>query len=298
MTMKNISLLLFCVSLSTLGFSQTQKYLLTTERTTQVLQKYTPGAFRIRTVIVDDVADSTKSKQYTVDSDVEDVASLNGKFTVIGRYYYQSYKDRIAEAYQLLDENYLKSKGVETYAKTFYPLLYSESNNQYYLDAGQISLIGECGTSAEVVEIISAINKAGYKTSDSNGKHIITTVNGNIILTSDILNAVQKGNTKYIDDISSSVKTFNQQLTQAQPLVDKLAGHYKAHRARTMTTDRLALWKQDFLKADGILKKMNSLKGAEKENITNFNEQFSTETLNKYNDFWGVVKGSKEVLGL
>jgi hypothetical protein len=296
--MKKVYLLLFYVSLSTLGLSQTEKYLLTTERTTQVLQKYTPGSFRIRNVIADDFTDTTKSKKYTVDADVEDVASLNGKFTVIGRYYYQSYKDRIAKAYQLLDEDYLKSKGVETYAKTFYPLLYSESDNQYYLDAGQVSLIGESGTSAAVVEIISAINKAGYKTSDSNGRYIITTINGNIVLTSDILNAVQKGNTKYIDDISLSVKVFNQQLTQAQPLVDKLAGHFKAHRARTMTSDRIALWKQDVLKADGILKKMNSLKGAEKENITNFNEQFSTETLNRYNDFWGVVKGSKEVLGL
>lgn len=296
--MKTFFSLLFFVSASTLGFSQTEKYILSTERTTQVLQRYTPGSFRVRTVLAEAGPDSTKAKTYTVDSDVEDITSLTGSFTVVGRYYYQSYKDRVSEAYQLVDEESLQKKGIETYAKTFYPLLYNESTGEYFLDAGHVSLIGECGTSAEVAGVISTINKAGYKTSELNGRHMISTVNGNIVLTSDILNAVKNGNTKYIDEISQSVKVFKQQLTQAKPLIEKLAGHYKAHRARTMTNDRLAIWKQDLLKADGILKKMNSLKGAEKENIANFNEQFSTETLNEYNDFWGVVKGSKEVLGV
>jgi hypothetical protein len=295
--MKTI-LLLLCSSISTIVLGQGDNYLLSKERTSQVMKKYSPGTFVIYTVAVEKMESSDSVKIYMKDTEIDDVTSLEGEFTVIGQFLIQEYNTKEFVRGQLINREFLEKRGEETSGKAFYPLLYNQAKNEYYLDKGYVSFIYECGTKGDINSILSTINKAGFKTSDSNGDYIISTVNGNITLTADIVEAVKNGNTKYINDISSSVKTFKQLIIESQPLMDKLAGHYNAHRSRTMTNDRLALWKQDVIKADGVLKKMNSLKGAEKENIVNFNYQIPTETLKKYNDFWGVVNGSKQVLGL
>jgi hypothetical protein len=298
--MKTLYLTQLCISFSTLVLGQGDNYQLNKERTSQVFKKYSPGTFQVYTVMVEEIvsADSTRSKKYLKDIEIEDVTSLHGEFTVIGQFHIQLYNTKEFERNQLIDRSFLENRGDETNGKSFHPLLYSKSKNEYYLDAGYVKLIYECGTKGEITSILATINKAGFKTSDSKGDHMIHTPIGTLTLTADIVEAVKNGSTKYITDLSLSVKAFSQLLNESKPLINKLADHYNAHRSRTMTTERIAIWKQDVLKADGILKKMTSLKGAEKENTVNFNYQFSTETLNKYNEFWGVVTGSKTVLGL
>jgi hypothetical protein len=296
--MKAIYPLLLSISISTLVSGQGDTYQLSKDRTSQVLKKYSPGTFQVYTVALAETAPTDSVKKFMKDMEIEDVTTLEGEFNVIGQFHVQSYDTKEFVRNQLIDRDFLEKRGDETSGKAFHPLLYSKLKNEYYLDAGNVKITYECGTKGDISSVLSTINKAGFKTSDSNGDYVIHTVNGNLVLTTDIVEAVKNGNTKYISDISLSVKTFKQLMTESQTLIDKLAGHYSAHRSRTMTSDRLVLWKQDVQKADGILKRMTSLKGAEKENIVNFNYQFPTETLNKYNDFWGVVNGSKQVLGL
>lgn len=225
-------------------------------------------------------------KGLIIDSELDDLTTIEGTFSFVGTFSY------ISES----TIKYAKNQLVET--ESGFPLIHNALKNEYYLDAGYMKLTYECGTNQEISDVISTINKAGYKTSDAKGDYIIHTTNGNITLTADIFEQVKKNNIIYISEISLSVKTFNSLLSEGQPFIDKLANHFNAYRSRTMTTDRLTVWKQDVTKADGIINKMKSLKGAEKENITNFNNQFPTERLKIYNDFWGVVMGSKQILGL
>jgi hypothetical protein len=295
--MKKANLLLLFISVSTVGLSQNAKYSLNKVRTSQILEKYSPGVFEVYTVISEDVPDS-QTKKYMRDYPIDDVTALEGEFIVVGEFYIHSYDSKKYTRNQLVERSIYESSGESLSGKDACPLFYSSDKNEYYLDAGHIKLLYECGTNADVTSIIATINKAGFKTSDSNGDYKIQTANGNLTLTADIVEAVKNGNTKYITELSSSVKTFNQLMTESKPLVEKLAKHYSAHRAGTMTNERLAIWKQEALRADGVLKKMTSLKGAEKENIVNFNYQLSTDALNQYNEFWGVVNGSKQVLGL
>jgi|GEM_PF-5424533 len=234
-------------------------------------------------------------KAYIIDSKVEDLTLIEGVFTIIGQFY----------ALQENTVEYIKDQLVEKSVidkqlrdRTFNPLLYNSAKNEYYFDASSQKFTYECGINQEVSNALNLINKAGYKTSYSKSDYTIQTVNGSIVLTPDIIEQVKQNNIKYINDISLSVKTFNSLMVTAKPLTDKIVNHFNAYRSLTMTHSRLSVWKQDVINADGILKKANSLKGAEQENLYNFNNQIAIDKLRTYNDLTDVVNGSKTILGL
>lgn len=180
----------------------------------------------------------------------------------------------------------------------YHPLIYNSSTNEYYLDKGDLKLIYEAGINQEITAFLNKLQSLGYKTSDSKGDFIIHTNNGKLSLTADIVDEVNKGNNKYLEEISISVKTFNDLAQQSKPLMESLAKHFSSYQYATLTTDRLNVWKQDVLKADELNKKVNSLKGREKENIYNFQKHLDYHLIGEYNDFRDVLIASKKILGL
>lgn len=231
-----------------------------------------------------------------IKKEVSNADSIEGTFEHLGHYAQVSKTKGNYAAGQLVEATILEREKVSS--QGLYGLIHDPETNKFYLDAGQISFIGECGTPQSNQDVIDAIEKAGFKTSFEKGEHRIHTTHGNIWLTDDVFAEVQKNNTKYVNEIALSVKTFNALLGEALPMTEKLINHFNAHRGGTMTEARLVTWKQDVAKADAILNKMGSLKGAERENIINFNYQIATDRLGKYNDFFAVVMGSKQILGM
>mgnify|MGYP000179801651 CR=1 FL=1 len=158
-------------------------------------------------------------------------------------------------------------------------------------------MLGEFAQDMILVNFEKKLNKLGFKT-EFNDDIIIYANNTKLVLTDDIYRNVEEGNINYINQIASSVRQFKSYTKKGAILTDKLVNHFSSHQNRTMTTGRLVTWKSDLKKAKNIYNKIHSLKGNNLENTINFYKHIDNKTLDEYNDFWQIVRGSGEVLGM
>ena len=94
------------------------------------MKKYSQGTFVIYTVAVEKMESSDSVKKYMKDTEIDDVTSLEGEFTVIGQFLIQEYNTKEFVSDQLINRELLKKRGVETSGKAFHPLLYSKAKNE------------------------------------------------------------------------------------------------------------------------------------------------------------------------
>lgn len=248
-------------------------------------------------------SNNLKKQALILDEIVEDITTLSGIFKSLGNTNYDYVvlgKDIDGfSKNELLDSKIFKEKKLGYGFKKDLGnknLIFNKEKNEYYLVDG--FLLGEFAQDMTLVYFEKKLNKLGYKTESNNDDMIIYVNKRKLVLTNDIYRNVEKGNTNYINEIAKSAKQFQTYVDTSKPLTEKLVKHFSSHKNRTMTTTRLSIWKSDLKKAKNIYSKILSLKGNESDNIINFNQQVNNKTLDSYNDFSQVVKGSEQVLGM
>ena len=241
-----------------------------------------------------------KKSTLILDEEVEDIKTISGIFIAIDKEYVVLRRD--FEGYnsnELIEVEIFNNKNIPFDNKRdlgHKVVIFNKENDQYYL--ADRFLLGEFALDMSLVNFENKLNKLGYKTESKNTDIIIFVNTTKLILTNDIYQNVNNGNINYINEIANSVNQFQSYVNQAFPLTEKLVNHFSAHKNRTMNSTRMTQWKSDLKNAKIIYNKINSLKGNNIENATNFNQQISIKTLDKYNEFWQVLRGSEEVLGM
>ena len=253
-----------------------------------------------KTKVVLENNNDIKKSALILAEEVEDIKTLSGIFIAIDKEYvvlrrdFEGYnRNELIEVEVFNDENIPYDNKRDLGFKV---IIFNKVNDQYYL--ADRFLLGEFALDMTLVNFENKLNKLGYKTEFQNDDVLIFVNTTKLILTNDIYQNVNNGNINYINEIANSVKQFQSYVNQATPLTDKLVNHFRAHRNRTMNATRMIQWKSDLKKSKIIYDKINSLKGNNIDNATNFNQQINVKILNIYNEFWQVLRGSEEVLGM
>lgn len=201
-----------------------------------------------------------------------------------------------------------------TLSKTLYDLklntnfrqieLYRKVGTDIYIgDIGQLftrigTSIAEPGsktTAERLTEYRALLKSKGYPTSEINGKIHITTKYGKVLASPEMYDNVQKGNFAYIDKVANSVNQYKVLSAQAKPYITKLGNHYSAHLNKTMTKARMVTWRADAKNAIAIFNKINALTGFDN---TNFLDNIDYATVSSTTEFFRVVNGTRQVLGM
>lgn len=247
--------------------------------------------------------DNVKKQVLLLSKEVNDITTISGVFKSLGNIGYDYIiLNRDIEGFsknEILDIKTFKEKKIKHNFKKDLGnknLIVNKETNEYFLVDG--ILLSTFAQNMTLVKFEEKLKKLGYKTEDKGDDIIIYANDSKLVLTNDIYTKINEGNTNYINEIIKSQKQFKTHINTSLPLTKKLVNHYSSYKNKTMTKARLITWKSDLEKAKSINKKIKSLKGNERENITNFNQQIEKETLDKYNDFWQVIKGSEQVIGI
>ena len=165
---------------------------------------------------------------------------------------------------------------------------------EYYWDNGGMLFFANCGTDDQVNQFVQKLTQSGYKVVDAkDGKEIIVG-DTHLSIQPDLFEEVNNGNINYVNEVASAVDKFKQYMKQAQPLTSKIAMHFTAHLAFTMTTDRLTTWKRDVQKAIELENKIKSLTGYKGY----LRDQIDSQTLSTHTEFVQVLRSSRVVLGM
>ncbi|WP_146131015.1 hypothetical protein [Marinilabilia salmonicolor] len=228
---------------------------------------------------------------------INDLTSITGTFKVVGDYYIMNYSHAGYVENELVEKSIIEEGNLKKYTRFRAQSLMKDDNTGKYL-FGTSRFLFNCGTEVTLIKFIAKLENLGYKTEQIGDEIFILTDKSKLKLTSDIYNNVNQGNTDYINEISTSVAQFNNLLDKAIPLTEKLVKHFQAYQSGNLTTNRLDIWKNEVKNAQNIHDTMKNLPGRNKDNLYNYQKHFSTERLKEYNEFWEVLIGSKEILGI
>lgn len=251
-----------------------------------------------------EVIDSVKSYILVQGERLKDFENISGTFDDLGEYTLFR-EDKLFGLKkmlkgQLVDSDSLKvitgDKNVQGFTYS-YILIKNRDKEEYYTTS--YDFLREFGINNKIDDYMNLLKNNGF-TSNLNGDIMyINTNKGKVRATYDIYEEVQKGNFNYINQVANSMIEFKRIISQqANPLSDKLANHFSAHRSGTMSASRLNTWKSDTKTAMGILKKLKSLKGNEEENEDYFLRKIDDKTTKDYLEFLEVLNGTKVVLGV
>lgn len=241
-----------------------------------------------------------KTNKLILDQEIEDIKTLSGIFTAIDKDYFILRKDfENFRANELVESEIFNNAKIPYNNKRDFGskiLIFNEVAEEYYFVDRYF--LGEYAIDMTLVKFEQKLNKLGYKTESKDSDIIIFVNKTKLILTNDIYKNVNNENPNYINEIANSVNQFQTYVNQTLPLTEKLVNHFSSYRNKSMNSTRLEQWKSDLKNAKAIYNKITSLKGNNIENAINFNQQINTKTLDKFNEFWQVLKGSEEVLGI
>lgn len=249
------------------------------------------------------ISNDLKKQALILDEEINDITKVSGIFKSLGstKFDYVILKKNI-DGYamnEFVDMEIFKEKklgyGFDKKLGSKYLIINTQKDEYYLVDGIFISAFAKDMT---LVNFEKKLNDLGYKTESNNSDMFIFSDNIKLVLTNDIYQNVEEGNTVYINEIAKSTQQFQKYINASIPLTDKLVKHFSSYQNGTMSESRQLIWEEDLKKAKNIYNNIRSLKGNESENTINFNQQLNRKTLEEYNEFWQVVKGSERILGL
>lgn len=240
---------------------------------------------------------SYKANGIILGNEIEDLTTITGTFKYKGEYYIINDYCNGYVPNQLVEKEIIDKNKLSNCVKYRASSLIEEVNTgkMYY---GTENFLYYCGNDMTTVNFAKKLNSLGYKTTLEGEDYFITTQYGKLALTSDIYENVNNGNVSYINELAQSVRNFNALVNQSVPITTNLLNHFNAYQHATLTVERLNIWKAEVTKGQNIYDKMQALKGRDMDNLYNYQKHLSTETLDKFNNFWQVLSGSKPILGM
>lgn len=242
---------------------------------------------------------SREIKVLVAENKINDYEKISGNFVDKGKYILINKSGDEYTVNQLVHIDSLKLENEEKIMNEYgsiYTLLENvQKNYLFYCDS---NFLYDFGFDQELLENSKLYNENGFPTFFEGKILYIKKNNQKLKVTQDIIVNVRNSNFNYINQMLSSVRTFKELITQAEPLIEKLSNHFSAHQNFTMTDKRLALWKNDTQKGINIMKKIQNLKGNEPDVNNYFLEKIDAITTNKYIEFLEVLNGTKIVLGM
>lgn len=251
-----------------------------------------------------EVIDSVKSYILIQGERLKDFESISGTFDDLGEYNLlredKELKLKGMFKGQLVNSDSLRSitgsKELYGYGAS-YILIKNREKEEYYTTS--YDFLRQFGINNKIDDYMTLLKENGFTSTLDGDILYINTNNGKVRATFDIYEEAQKGNFRYINEVSNSMVEFKRIVNQqANPSTEKLANHFSAHQNGTMTTTRLNTWKNDTKKAMEILKNLKRLKGNEEDNEDYFLRKIDDKTTHDYIEFLEVLNGTKIVLGL
>lgn len=150
----------------------------------------------------------------------------------------------------------------------------------------------------ELFEICEKLNKKGFTTKQI-GEHIcIILEKQNIKLDDKIKEEVKKDNFNFITNLSKSIDRYTNLANQSKPIFERLSNHISSYEYRTLTTERLAIWKQDNLKGQDIIKQFELLHKSQNDIYYLDANVVGVENVQNYINISNAVLVSNKFIGM